>query len=59
MLNLPVPLTPTVEGDPSLAVYSELGSLTARLLLNAASRAPLKDRRVRQALTYAVDRPRS
>jgi peptide/nickel transport system substrate-binding protein len=57
MLNLPVPLLPTVEGDPGLRVYSELSSLTHGILLNARESAPLKDRRVRQALNYAVDRP--
>jgi peptide/nickel transport system substrate-binding protein len=57
MLNLPVPLVPAVEGDPSLRVYSELSSLTHGILLNARESAPLKDRRVRQALNLAVDRP--
>ena len=56
MLNLPVPLIPTVEGDAKLAVYSELGSSVHLLLLNALQAPPLKDRRVRQALAYAIDR---
>ena len=56
MLNLPFPLAPTVEGDPNLRVYSELSSLTHGILLNARESAPLKDRRVRQALNMAVDR---
>jgi peptide/nickel transport system substrate-binding protein len=57
MVNLPVPLVPTVEGDPKLAVYSELGSSVHLLLLNALQSPPLKDRRVRQALAHAIDRP--
>src|SRR5262249_31314864 len=57
MLNLPVPLVPTVDGDQSLRVYSELSSRTHGILLNAREAAPLKDRRVRQALNLAVDRP--
>jgi peptide/nickel transport system substrate-binding protein len=56
MLNLPFPLAPTVESDPSLRLYSELSSLTHGILLNARESAPLKDRRVRQALNLAVDR---
>jgi len=56
MLNLPFPLAPTVEGDPNLRVYSELSSLTHGILFNARESAPLKDRRVRQALNMAVDR---
>jgi peptide/nickel transport system substrate-binding protein len=56
MLNLPLPLAPTVEGDQNLRVYAELSSLTHGLLLNARESAPLKDRRVRQALNMAVDR---
>src|SRR5678816_2832035 len=32
MLNLPFPLAPTVESDPSLRVYSELSSLTHGIL---------------------------
>ena len=56
MLNLPFPLAPTVESDPNLRVYSELSSLTHGILLNARESAPLKDRRVRQALNMAVDR---
>ena len=56
MLNLPVPLIPTVEGDAKLAVYAELGSSVHLLLLNALQAPPLKDRRVRQALAYAIDR---
>jgi peptide/nickel transport system substrate-binding protein len=56
MLNLPIPLAPTVEADSSLRVYSELSSLTHGILLNTRESAPLKDRRVRQALNMAVDR---
>ncbi len=56
MLNLPIPLAPTVEADSSLRVYSELSSLTHGVLLNARESAPLKDRKVRQALNMAVDR---
>ena len=56
MLNLPFPLAPTVEGDANLRVYSELSSLTHGILFNARESAPLKDRRVRQALNMAVDR---
>jgi peptide/nickel transport system substrate-binding protein len=57
MVNLPVPLISTVESDPKLAVYSELGSSVHLLLLNANQSPVLKDRRVRQALAYAIDRP--
>jgi peptide/nickel transport system substrate-binding protein len=56
MLNLPFPLAPNVEADPNLRVYSELSSLTHGILLNGRESAPLKDRRVRQALNMAVDR---
>jgi len=56
MLNLPFPLAPSVESDPNLRLYSELSSLTHGVLLNARESAPLKDRRVRQALNLAVDR---
>src|SRR4026207_306793 len=56
MLNLPFPLAPTVESDPSLRVYSELSSLTHGILFNARESAPPRDRRVRQALNMAVDR---
>jgi peptide/nickel transport system substrate-binding protein len=56
MLNLPIPLVPTVEGDANLRVYAELSSLTHGLLLNARESPQLKDRRVRQALNMAVDR---
>ena len=56
MLNLPFPLAPNVESDQSLRLYSELSSLTHGILLNARESAPLKDRRVRQALNLAVDR---
>ena len=56
MLNLPFPLAPNVESDQSLRLYSELSSLTHGILLNARESAPLKDRRVRQALNMAVDR---
>ncbi len=56
ILNLSIPLVPAVEADPNLRVYSELSSLTHGILLNARESAPLKDRRVRQALNMAVDR---
>lgn len=57
IVNLPIPLLPAVESDPNLRVYSELGSLTHAILLNARDAAPaLKDRRVRQAMNMAVDR---
>ena len=56
MVNLPVPLVPTVEGDPRLGVYSELGSSVHLLLLNTLQSPQLKDRRVRQALAHAIDR---
>lgn len=56
MLNLPFPLAPTVEADSNLRVYSELSSLTHGILFNARESAPLKDRKVRQALNMAVDR---
>jgi len=56
MLNLPIPLLANVEGDSKLAVYSELGSSVHLLLLSALQSAPLKDRRVRQALAHAIDR---
>jgi peptide/nickel transport system substrate-binding protein len=57
MLNLPIPLLPAVESDPNLRVYSELSSLTHVILLNTKEGvAPLKDRRVRQALNMAIDR---
>jgi len=56
MLNLPFPLAPNVEADPSLRVYSELSSLTHCIFLNGRESGPLKDRRVRQALNMAVDR---
>src|SRR6185369_14829920 len=56
MLNLPFPLAPNVESDQSLRLYSELSSRTHGILLNARESAPLKDRRVRQALNMAVDR---
>jgi peptide/nickel transport system substrate-binding protein len=57
ILNLPIPLLPTVEGDPNLRVYSELGALTHAVLLNTRESPALKDRRVRQALNLSVDRP--
>jgi len=57
MVNLPVPLIPTVQSDPRLAVYSELGSSVHLLLLNVNQSPALKDRRVRQALAHAIDRP--
>jgi peptide/nickel transport system substrate-binding protein len=56
MLNLPIPLVPSVETDQNLRVYSELSSLTHGILLNARESPQLKDRRVRQALNLAVDR---
>ncbi len=57
MLNLPIPLVPTVESDPKLGVYTELSSLTHVLLLDTKEPGPLRDRRVRQALSMAIDRP--
>ena len=56
IVNLPVPLISTVEGDSKLAVYAELGSSVHLLLLNALQSPSLKDRRVRQALAHAIDR---
>ncbi len=56
VVNLPVPLISSVEADPDLAVYSELGSTVHGLLFNVRQSTPLKDRRVRQALNHAVDR---
>ena len=57
MLNLPIPLVANVESDPKLAVYSELSSLTHVLLLDTKQTPVLKDKRVRQALNMAIDRP--
>jgi len=57
MLNLPIPLLANVEGDPKLSVYSELSSLTHVLLLDTKEPGPLRDKRVRQALNMAIDRP--
>ena len=57
MLNLPIPLLANVESDPKLAVYSELSSLTHVLLLDTKEPGPLRDKRVRQALNMAIDRP--
>lgn len=58
IVNLPIPLVPAVESDPNLRVYSELGSLTHAILINCRDAAPaLRDKRVRQALNMAVDRP--
>ncbi len=57
MLNLPIPLLANVENDPKLAVYSELSSLTHVLLLDTKEPGPLRDKRVRQALAMAIDRP--
>lgn len=56
ILNLPLPLVPTVESDPNSRVYSELSSLVRGILLNTRESPSLKDRRVRQALNMAVDR---
>ena len=57
MLNLPIPLLPNVESDPKLRVYTELSSLTHVLLLDTKEDTPLRDKRVRQALNMAIDRP--
>jgi len=57
IVNLPVPLIATVEADSKLAVYAELGSSVHLLLLNALQSPALKDKRVRQALACAIDRP--
>ncbi len=54
--NLEVPLIPTVEKSPSLRVYSELGSFTQKFLINTRKPGPLQDKRVRQALNYAVNK---
>ena len=57
ILNLPLPLAPAVESAPNARVYAELSSLTHVILLNTRESPPLRDRRVRQALNLAVDRP--
>jgi len=56
VVNLPVPLVPIVERDADLTIYSALGSTTHALLINTLGGGPLADRRVRQALNYAVDK---
>ena len=57
ILNLPLPLLPTVETSPNARVYSEVSSLVSVVLLNTKEAPQLRDRRVRQALNMAVDRP--
>jgi peptide/nickel transport system substrate-binding protein len=56
IMNLPVPLLAQAESDPNVRVYAKLGSIVHGLLLNARESAPLKDRRVRQALNHALDK---
>ena len=56
IVNLPIPMLPTVEAAPDLRVYSVLGSIVHGILLNANQTPALKDARVRQALNHAVDR---
>ncbi len=56
IVNLPYPSIPLMEKDPNLQVFAQLGSNVHVLLLNTKESAPLKDRRVRQALNYAIDR---
>ena len=48
---------PTSRATRSCAVYSELSSLTHVLLLDTKEPGPLRDKRVRQALAMAIDRP--
>lgn len=57
MVGLPIPLISTVESDQNLKVYTTPSTLAHVLLLNTKAPGPLQDRRVRQALNYAVDRP--
>jgi peptide/nickel transport system substrate-binding protein len=57
ILNLPLPLVPAVESSPNAMVYAEPSSLVSVVLLNTKESAPLRDRRVRQALNMAIDRP--
>ncbi len=56
VVNLPFPMLSNVEQSADLAVYSRLGSSIHGILLNANQTEALKDKRVRQALNYAVDR---
>ncbi len=56
IVNLPIPLIPAVEKDPNLKVYFELGSTVHHIFPNSNQVDTLKDRRVRQALNYAIDR---
>ena len=56
IVNLPIPMMPSVESAPDLKVYSVLGSIVHGLLLNANKSEALNDERVRRALNYAVDR---
>lgn len=56
IINLPIPLIPAVENDPDLKVYSVLGSTVHNIFPNTKETVTLKDRRVRQALNYAIDR---
>lgn len=54
--NLEVPLLDTVARAPNLRVYSELGSFSEKFLINTRKPGPLQDKRVRQALNYAVNK---
>jgi len=56
MTGLPIPLISSVQNDSTLKVYTTASSLAHVLLLNTKDPGPLQDRRVRQALNYAVDR---
>jgi peptide/nickel transport system substrate-binding protein len=58
--NLTPELIPTVEKDSNLQIYKEMGSLTHKLIFNVSQNvkpAYLQDKRVRQALNHAVDKP--
>jgi len=54
--NLPFPMLDSIEQSPNLQLYSRLGSSIHAILLNTLQTPALKDKRVRQALNYAVDR---
>jgi peptide/nickel transport system substrate-binding protein len=56
VVNLPIPLISAVKNDPNLSIFSQLGSTVHVLLLNTKESVPLRDRRVRQALSHAIDR---
>ena len=56
IVNLPIPMIPTVEKSQHLRLYSVLGSIVHGYLLNADQSPALRDVRVRQALNYAIDR---